>query len=327
MRRNFAKHFEWYLLPIALIGILGCFESRALKAETAELHASGLLAVVADNEAWQEHHARYNGLAYLSMGREYENVFHRLYGGFNLENLFDQDQEPPATTPQNLNFLFEPRNIPMTLRRISDDTVELHEAPGPHWGIENWTRFTVREPDSIDIEFECVPRRRSAPGKFLGLFFANYVNSPDDGAYYFLGRTKPGGAVEWIRAYSKEHNDHSTFLPDHSPVKTEFQPGYGSWLWRHFSGSTYTHPFYYGIVKGQMLMLMFDHQENIRFAHSPTGGGGTPAWDFEFIIPNQVGKKYGFHARVLVKRFVSHEDVIREYERWSKRKVSPAPKD
>jgi hypothetical protein len=76
-----------------------------------------------------------------------------------------------------------------------------------------------------------------------------------------------------------------------------------------------------------MLMLMFDHQKNIRFAHSPTGGGGTPAWDFEFIIPNRPGKKYGFHAQVLVKRFVSREDVVREYERWSRRTISNAPKD
>ena len=327
MQRSLAKHIERCLLSIALAGIWVLLGSSGLKAETAELHGAGILAAVTDNEAWQAHHARYNGLAYLSMGRKYENVLHPLYGGFNLENIFDQEQEPPAGTLQNLNFLFEPRNIPMTLRRISEGSVELHAAPGPHWGVETWTRFTVREPDSIDIDFECVLRKGSAHGRFLGLFFANYVNSPEDGAYYFLGRSTPGGAVEWIRAYTKAHNDNSTFQPDQSALKTDFKPEYGNRLWRNFAESTYTHPFYYGIVKGQMLMLMFDHQKNIRFAHSPTGGGGTPAWDFEFIIPNQVGKKYGFHARVLVKGFVSREDVIREYERWSKMKVSPLPKE
>ena len=71
-----------------------------------------------------------------------------------------------------------------------------------------------------------------------------------------------------------------------------------------------------------MFLLMFDRKENIRFTHSPTGGGGTPAWDFQLIIPNyRVGERYGFRARIVVKKFISREDVIREYERWSGEKV------
>jgi len=152
---------HWGVLTITLIAIMAFPGSSLLKAESADLKASGILAVVTDNEAWQAHVAQYNGLAYLSMGREYENVFHKLYGGFDLECFFDRDQAPPVTTPRNLDFIYEPRHVPMNLRRISDRVVELHEAPGPHWGIETWTRFTVREPDSIDVEFECVLRTRT----------------------------------------------------------------------------------------------------------------------------------------------------------------------
>jgi hypothetical protein len=83
------------------------------------------------------------------------------------------------------------------------------------------------------------------------------------------------------------------------------------------------------VVKGQVFLLMFDRQDDIRFSHSPIGGGGTPAWDFQFIIPNyQVGRKYGFRARIVVKKFTRQEsarkDAIQEYERWSKRKVVPS---
>ena len=304
---------------IALVSILF---PATLRADYARLRVGGLEAVVVDNEAWGDHRARYNGLAHLSMGPDHPNIMHHLYGGFNLENIFDREQEQPVTTPQDENFLFEPRNTPMKLERLSPESVELRQAPGPQWAVENRTRFHVREPFYLDIEFECIPRARRARGDFVGLFWANYVNAPFEGAYYFLGKRRGEGLVEWIRAYSKSHDDQSTFLRDGSSHEVAFRPGYGSWLWSNFSPLRYSYPFYYGIVQGQMFLLMFDRKENIRFTHSPTGGGGTPAWDFQLIIPNyRVGERYGFRARIVVKKFISREDVIREYERWSGEKV------
>ena len=302
--------------------LFGMVSLEAPQAESARLRAKGLEAVIVDNESWGEHRARYSGVAYLSRGPGYENICHPLYGGFNLENIFDREQEPPGTTPQNQNFLFEPRNIPMKLRQLSSDTVELQQSAGPHWAIENRTRFQVREPHYLDVEFECIPRGRSALGNFLGLFWATYVNSPSEEGYFFLGRSRPKGPVEWIRAYSQTHNVQSTFLPSGSPLRIEFKSGYGSWLWSNFSHSSFVYPFYYGVVKGQMYLLMLDRMENVRFSHSPTGGGGTPAWDFQFVIPDyRVDRRYGFLARIVVKKFISRADVIREYERWSGERV------
>lgn len=264
-------------------------------------------------------------MAFLSAGPGHENIFKPLYGGFDLENYFDQEREQPPNTIQDQNMLFEPRNIPMTLRRISSDTVELHEKPGPQRGIETWTRFQVLAPRYIDIQFHCIPRVRLASGKFLGLFFANYVNSPEDGAYYFLGRKNVGGKVEWIRGYSPGHNYKATFISDRSPAEIAFNPGYGRWMWSNPSDTRDVYPFFYGVVQGQMYLLMIDRQDNIRFSHTPTGGG-TPPWDIQFIIPNyRVGRKYGFRARIVVEKFVSREDArkdaIQKHERWSKRKV------
>jgi len=112
-------------------------------------------------------------------------------------------------------------------------------------------------------------------------------------------------------------------MSDRSPVEIAFNPGYGSWMWRSPADTHYVYPFFCGLVKGQMYLLMFDQQDNIRFSHSPTGGGGTPAWDFQFIIPDyQAGRKYGFRARIVVKDFISRKDAIQEYEHWSKKKMS-----
>ncbi len=95
-QRFFAHNPGRYVVCLSLTGVLGCLASSALGAETAELRASDLLAVVVDNAVWKKHHARYNGLAYFSWGKDYENVFHVLYGGFDFENIFDREQEAPA---------------------------------------------------------------------------------------------------------------------------------------------------------------------------------------------------------------------------------------
>ena len=300
----------------------GVFNGCVFQAADLRLEASGIEAVIVDNAAWGRHSARYNGVAFLSAGVGHDNIFRPLYGGFDLENYFDEVREQSHDTPQERNMLFEPRDIQMTLRKVSIDTVELHENAGPHWGVETWTLFRVRPPHYLNIKFHCIPRARRASGDFLGLFWANYVNSPQDGAYYFLGRKKPNSEVEWIRAYSPRHNYKATFMSDRSPVQISFNPDYGSWMWNNLSNIRYVYPFYYGVVRGQMYLLMFDQQDNIRFSHSPTGGGGTPAWDFQFIIPNyQVGHKYGFRARLVVKEFISREDAIQEFDHWSKKKV------
>ena len=311
-----------FLAGVVLVSVLLGVCAPPLSAESATLRAGGIYAVITDNEAWQEHVARYNGLAFLSRGEGYENIFHVNYGGFNLENIFDREREDARDVPQPQHMNFEPRNIPMKLRRLSADTVELFQVAGPQWGIENRARFRVREPYYLDIDFQCTPRQSHAHKDFLGLFWANYVNAPTDGAIYFLGRAKPEAKMEWIRFITPGHAEQSTVLPEGSTIKTDFAPGYGKWLWSRFSENVFSYPFLYGIVKGQLFLLMFDRMPNLRLAHSPSGGGGTPAWDFQFIIPDyQVGKRYGFRARIAIKEFSGRDHVIREYERWSKQKV------
>jgi len=69
---------------------------------------------------------------------------------------------------------------------------------------------------------------------------------------------------------------------------------------------------------------MFSKPGNIRFTHSPSGGGYNPeaadinpAWDFQFIIPGyRVDERYGFSARIVYKRFAGREDVLTEYRKW-----------
>jgi hypothetical protein len=76
-------------------------------------------------------------------------------------------------------------------------------------------------------------------------------------------------------------------------------------------------------------IMMFDSEPGaIRFSLSPSSGGpvkpGTnPAWDWQFIVHDyEVGGHYGYKARLVYKKWVSREDVVAEYEKWSGRKVT-----
>ncbi len=43
----------------------------------------------------------------------------------------------------------------------------------------------------------------------------------------------------------------------------------------------------------------------------------SPAWDWQYVIRDpQVGKSYGYRARVVVKTFTGTEQIWEEYRRW-----------
>ena len=72
-------------------------------------------------------------------------------------------------------------------------------------------------------------------------------------------------------------------------------------------------------------IMMFDQREPIRFAmwnFFRTADGQadphSPAWDWQYVIRNpEIGKTYGYRARVVFKPFVSAEDVKKTYLDWS----------
>ena len=72
--------------------------------------------------------------------------------------------------------------------------------------------------------------------------------------------------------------------------------------------------------------MMFDQTTPIRFAmwnFMNTSDGiadpHSPAWDWQFVIHNPTpNKTYTYNARVIIKPFVSREDVVKEYETWGK---------
>lgn len=284
------------------------------------LKAGDLTAVVGDNSAKGDHRAGYNGVWSLHHAKGTRSLFVPGIAGLNLEHLVTGEHLEDGKT------FFEPRNAAMTLTKISETEAELHQPPTPTFHVESRTRFRLVAPHYLEMDFQCVPRKAVFPRGYLSLFWASYLNAPDDKSLYFLGG--PDGQKEmWTQFCTQWHNDQSTVRHRDDTFEMSFPEGGRDTLFKSLSRFRFDEPFFYGHFDDLVWIVMFDRSEGIRFTHSPSGGGANaerrttnPAWDFQFLIPDpEVGREYGFKVRTALRPRCSREDVLAEFAEWKNR--------
>jgi hypothetical protein len=268
-----------------------------------------LTAVIGDNEAYEGHRAGYNGVHRLTHRTNPNSLF--TVTGLNLEHIFDGDQDLRG----DAKVLFEPRNAPMTFMKLSESESELHQPATPTFHLESWTRFKLVAPHYIDLTFRCKPHQHVFSYGYLGLFWASYIDAPENKAIYF--RDDKG----WVQFCTQTHYDQSTVVHIGDKFELKFTPGTRQTLYRNFSPLRFTDPLYYGLFGTHEYILMFDRTEGIRFSHSPSGGGPPSAtetaWDWQFIVPAyEVLQEYGYRARVAFRERCSRDAVLEEYRKW-----------
>ncbi|MCI0541353.1 MAG: hypothetical protein L0Z50_39650 [Verrucomicrobiales bacterium] len=276
--------------------------------------AGDLTAVIGDNAAYADRRPGYNGL---------HRLVHRtkpdpsLFGiaGLNLEHIFDGDKDLLDLAGDRKVF-FEPRHHPMELRKLSPLEAELYQSPTPTFFLESWTRFKLAPPHAIDFTFRCQAHQHVFRHGYIGLFWASYINAPENKSVYFKD---PKG---WVQLCTQEHNNQSTVRHVDDKRELAFIPVREQTLYKNFSPLRFAEPFFYGYFgAAHVFVLMFDRAEGIRFSHSPSSGGApsfpNPAWDFQFIIPQyEVLQNYGFRARAVYRERCSREEIEREYRTW-----------
>jgi hypothetical protein len=281
------------------------------------LRAGDVTAVIGDNAADGTHRSGYNGLWSLTHQGEAANLFVPTVAGLNLEHIIDGVQ---VDRDGSNRIFFEPRFAPMTLQRVSDTEAELHQPPTPTFHLESWTRFTLAAPHYVDMHFRCRPRQHAFQNGWIALFWASYINAPEDKSLYFRhGRL-------WHQLCSPMHNEQSTVRHTDDRVELRFAEGYRNALYRNFSPLRYDEPFYCGHYRGMVMILMFDRTSGIRFTHSPSGGGvnterqtSNPAWDFQFLIPEyEVNREYSFRARLAYRPRCGREAILQEVADWQR---------
>ena len=282
---------------------------------------SGMHCTIGNNAEAGEHRGGYNGVFALGEPGGGGNVFVPAYAGLNLEHYFDA-----GPVPADSQVFFEPRRTPMTFTRVDAQTAELYQAPTPVYGVESWTRFTLSEPHYVDMRFRCVPHKAGLKGNLLGVFWASYIQYPQDKSIYFLSEGSTLDKPMWFQYCTLKHNRDSTVCHEKDNYVIPFETG-GESLFRNIAPVRYAKPFFYGRIGGQVLIYLFKPGPCIRFSHSPSGGGATPdgqaqnpAWDFQLIIPEyEAGNEYAMEMRLIYKPWVSREDVINEVRQYLKR--------
>ena len=279
-----------------------------------------LEAVIGDNSAHGEHRAGYNGIWSLLHKSSKRNLFVPAYAGFNLEHYFNGETEF-----LNREVFFQPRKSPMVFSKKNESSAELKQKPVPHFFVESVTKFTLKEPHYVDVEFTCVPTQHAHPRGWFGCFWASYVNGPIDKSMYFRGGWKKGDD-HWMQLSTQRHDDESTVSHFDDNLKLEFLEGSRNALFKNHSPMKFEKPFHYGYFEDLVYILMFERKEGIRFTHSPSGGGRNkeqdttnPAWDFQFLTPKyDVLKEYGYRARIALRPRCSRKEILAEYEKFTK---------
>ncbi|MBI2424955.1 MAG: hypothetical protein HYV27_19165 [Candidatus Hydrogenedentes bacterium] len=273
----------------------------------------GLRAVIGDNGAWGDHREKYNGVYLLERKGLKESPFVPFYAGLNLEHYFDAVD----LSSKDRDRFFEPRNAPMNFRRIDAMTAELHQPATPHFGVESWTTFTVDAPNAVDMAFRCTPHKDAFAGGVMGVFWASYINAPEDKSIYFLQEGSTLDAPVWVQLCTQAHGTQSTVRGAADTIEIPFDAT-GTNLYANFSPLRYSVPFYYGRFQDHALIFIFKPGPIVRFAHSPSGGGPAPkkddtnpAWDFQLIVPDpKVGESYGLELRLVVAPWKGRGQVL-----------------
>jgi hypothetical protein len=292
---------------------------------TASVETKLLRVVVADNEAFgATHRAGYNGVAELSLvSPSAKNLFVPNYAGLNLEHIFSGDSSSFGWN------IFEPRRAPMKLIRHTARRIELQQESTEHWPLRSRLIYEVSG-DAVDFTY-CGTPLADAWKKhgYIGVFFASYIDKPEDLSLEFIGRLRRGGGGEqllWIKHLPPKHGEAANHRPAGSTWDPPFDANFNIPLARGTSDFEYLYPFYFGRSGQNVFIMMFEHSRDggeLRFAQSPSGGGaGNPAWDFFYLKRGyQLNREFCFRGRAVLRKFTSKEEVIRVYEEWSGEKV------
>ncbi len=301
-------------------GAITGFHNASPEAATnggIRLQAGELTAVIGDNSGTDTQRPGYNGVWSLQHAAADRSLFVPGISGLNLEHIVN------GTTLDDDAVFFEPRRAAMTVKQTSDQSCELHQPPTPHTGLESRTQFELRPGGILDFHFECWPRQNRFPHGYLSMFWASYINAPEDRSMYFRGG--PAGQADgWSQLCTQFHNDQSTVLHRDDQYTALFDADKRTALFRNFSPQRMSQPLFYGHFDQLTWLVIFDRTEGIRLTHSPSGGGfnsarqsHNPAWDFQFLIRNPVvNQRYAFSVRTMLLPRTSRDTLLQLAAAW-----------
>jgi hypothetical protein len=228
---------------------------------------------------------------------------------------------------------FSPRHGPFTMRLLPDGQgVQLvRRAEDDPWAVDSTLTYRLVAPHYIDVDFRCRVRDAARFGSraYAVFFFCHYMNDVIDPALHFHGISDADAPESWISADAPPGHPHwnkggTYHAREASALEYDKDLGFNLNSWS-YDYPRFSLPFYYGRAAHDMaFILMFDRawteHDEIRFSlfKFKLDRFPRPAWDFQYVIRNiEQDREYGFRSRLVWKRFVSEEDCLTEYRKWT----------
>src|ERR1044071_7514248 len=232
------------LLSLVRLNAQPAQESKAAQ-HAVGIQSTSLQVVIVDNEAFgPAHRAGYNGVAELALvDPKATTLFVPNYAGLNLEHIFSGDSSSFAWN------IFEPRRFPMKLIRHSPNRVELQQERTEHWPLRS--RLVYEVPNDAIHFTSCGTPLVDVWKKhgYVGVFFASYIDRPEDMSLQFIGRARHGRGNEsphWIKHLPSKHGEAANHRPAGSAWDPTFDEGFNIPLAQGLSHFEYVYPFYFG---------------------------------------------------------------------------------
>ncbi|MCA9437848.1 MAG: hypothetical protein KC978_18835, partial [Candidatus Omnitrophica bacterium] len=217
---------------------------------------------------------------------------------------------------------------------IGEDCFELAwPSEGSSWGMEARMVYDLSKENQVDLIFECTPTADLYPQGFAAMMWASYMNCALDRKIHFWG--EGGDGTGWVAWGEGEGKEIEVGTVSHGGVPDlPYEEGAQTLNLIEDPGKKFIAPFYYGLLDGDqnlettddkiLYLVLFDQTDPIRFAmwnffSNESGEPDThsPAWDWQYAIRDpEMGKKYGYRARIVVKQFEGEEQIWEEYRRW-----------
>jgi len=287
---------------------------KPMEKEPLVLKNGALCCHIAGNEPWKEHCAGYNGISRLTHTACEESPFVSSYAGINMEFFFDgfkHDTEPRWLGKDNNR-----QPTPTEVKYSGRDRATIHWRETPSWGVEAWVSFQVVAPHYVDIVIRLQPRKRSFRHGYMGAFFASYIADPEKKEFYFWGREANASSSGWQTSNLTPGKQTAYY-----PSAEERDGCFGEeFFFGPRSSRVFEKPLMFGLWRNMVLAWFFDSADNLRLAYNARGGGEqNPAWDFALFVPNYRERRIYFRSlRLMFKPFIDPDDVMREYEVWSR---------
>lgn len=268
------------------------------------------------------------------------NLFRDDAVGLNFEHIFNGAEK------QKVISMFTPRSDPCHVKQLGESRYQIQwPAEASQWGIEARMNYDLSKTGQIDLDFECTPTRDLFPQGFVAMMWASYLNRTLDRTIHFWG--EQGDRTGWVRFGVGKSEDFEVGTVSHAGVSDlPYEPGAQTLNLIEHPEKKFITPFYYGLIDGDhdltttddrlLFLLLFDQTDSIRFAmwnfiqdDAGVPDKHSPAWDWQYVIRDpQVGRRYGYRARVVVKPFKGKTQIWKEYQKWSEDlelELPPAP--